>query len=134
MRPHFGCRIWELLFEKKEEDTPLIATAHAKWNLKYQQKWGVTSREAADLPVEMQRRIRASSRRIYRILGLSGYARLDFRLSEDGRLFFLEANPNPALSYGEDFAESAETKGISYDRLIQRILNLGLRWNPVPHP
>ncbi len=126
--------IWELLFEKKEEDTPLIATAHAKWNLKYQQKWGVTSREAADLPVEMQRRIRASSRRIYRILGLSGYARLDFRLSEDGRLFFLEANPNPALSYGEDFAESAETKGISYDRLIQRILNLGLRWNPVPHP
>jgi len=120
--------IWELLFEKGTDDIPLIATAHAKWNLKYQRKWGVTSRAAEDLSGEMRRRIQARCRRIYRILGLSGYARIDFRLRPDGTLYFLEANPNPALTYGEDFAESAEHKGLTYERLIQRILNLGLRW------
>jgi len=123
--------IWELLFEKQGDDVPLIATAHAKWNLKYQKKWGVMSRAATDLPDALVRRVYRYSRVIYRVLGLSGYARIDFRLTEDGSLYFLEANPNPALTYGEDFAESAETKGISYARLLQRILNLGLKYRPV---
>jgi D-alanine-D-alanine ligase len=42
----------------------------------------------------------------------------------------LEANANPHLGYGEDFAESAEAAGIAYDMLLQRILNLGLRYRP----
>lgn len=118
---------WELLFTRKDDETPLIATAQAKWNLKYQKKWGVTSRAARDLGPDLVRRIQQHSRRIYRILGLSGYARIDFRLTKDDSLYFLEANPNPALTYGEDFAESAEKKGLAYERLIQRILNLGMR-------
>jgi D-alanine-D-alanine ligase len=40
----------------------------------------------------------------------------------------LEANPNPNLEYGEDLAESAESIGISYEALLQRILNLGRRY------
>ena len=123
--------VWELFFDKKPENAPLIATAAAKWNLKYQKRWGVTSRAARGLPEDFVRRIEHRCKRIYRVLGLSGYARLDFRLTPEGRLYFLEANPNPALSYGEDFAESAEKKGVSYHHLIQRILNLGLRWKPL---
>ena len=42
----------------------------------------------------------------------------------------LEANPNPQLAYGEDFAESAELAGVSYERLLERIITLGLRWKP----
>jgi D-alanine-D-alanine ligase len=34
------------------------------------------------------------------------------------------------LAYGEDFAESAEKRGITYEKLIQRIINLGLRRQP----
>lgn len=120
--------VWELLFEKKPEDQPLIATARAKWNLKYQKKWGITSRAAKDLPDGLAEQIKRRCKRIYRILGLSGYARLDFRLTPDGLLYFLEANPNPELAYGEDFAESAEKKGISYKELVQHIISLGLRW------
>lgn len=123
--------VWELFFDKKPENAPLIATAAAKWNLKYQKRWGVTSRAAKGLPEDFVRRIEHRCKRIYRVLGLSGYARLDYRLTPEGRLYFLEANPNPALSYGEDFAESAEKGGISYQHLIQRILNLGLRWKPL---
>ena len=48
----------------------------------------------------------------------------------DGRVYVLEANPNPNLAYGEDFAESAEKSGVSYEKLLERILALGLRWVP----
>jgi D-alanine-D-alanine ligase len=48
----------------------------------------------------------------------------------EGHLFVLEANPNPNLAYGEDFSESAETLGISYERLLDRIIALGRRWEP----
>ena len=64
------------------------------------------------------------------MLQLSGYARIDLRLRDDGRFYVLEANPNPQLAFGEDFAESAETVGIHYGPLLQRIVNLGLSWVP----
>ncbi|MEJ2574414.1 MAG: hypothetical protein P8164_12625 [Gammaproteobacteria bacterium] len=65
-------------------------------------------------------------KRIYRILDLSGYARMDLRLSKDGKLYVLEANPNAALADNEDMAFSAEKAGMSYPQFIQRLLNLGL--------
>jgi len=70
------------------------------------------------------------ARRVYRILELSGYARIDFRLDREGRLYVLEANPNPQIADGEDFARSADVAGISYPQLLQRILTTGLRWDP----
>ena len=42
----------------------------------------------------------------------------------------LEANANPQLAFGEDFAESAERTGLRYDELLQRILSVGLKWRP----
>ena len=61
-------------------------------------------------------------------MGLNGYARLDLRLDHNGKIYVLEANPNPQLAYGEDFAESAEHAGISYQALMHRIISLGRRW------
>jgi len=121
--------VWELIFDKKPEDVPLIATAQAKWNLKYQNKWGIISRAAKGLPPELQQKIERRCRRIYRVLGLSGYARIDFRLTDEGELYFLEANANPQISHDEDFAQSAKKRGIEYDKLLSRVLSLGLRWS-----
>ena len=42
----------------------------------------------------------------------------------------LEANPNPQIAKGEDFAASADKVGVSYESLLQRIVNLGMRWQP----
>jgi D-alanine-D-alanine ligase len=55
---------------------------------------------------------------------------MDFRLDDEGRFYVLEANANPQLAYGEDFAESASSDGVPYEDLLQRIVNLGLRWEP----
>ena len=79
-------------------------------------------------------RIRNLCKRIYRALELIGYARIDLRLDAEGRVYVLEANPNPQLAYGEDFAESAERAGVSYDGLLQRIVNLALQRMPNGRP
>ena len=57
----------------------------------------------------------------------AGNDRIDYRLSDEGQLYFLEANPNPELANYEELASAAAEIGINYQMLIQRILNLGLR-------
>lgn len=120
--------VWELLFTKSAEKVPLIATAKVKWDYDYQEKLGVKTRASEDLPDGAEARIIKQCLRTYRALSLSGYARIDLRLAEDGRAYVLEANPNPNLSYGEDFAESAEKTGLKYEPLLQRIMSLGLNY------
>lgn len=120
--------VWELRFTKAPRGMAQIATAKVKWDLKYQEKLGIETGVAEDLSASVTDMIARLCKRIYRALSLSGYARMDFRMAEDGRCYVLEANPNPNLSYGEDFAESAETIGISYEQLLQRITNLGMRY------
>lgn len=120
----------ELVFEKAPPDTPVIATARAKHNLDYQRRHGIEQRPAEQLPPGADATIGRLSKRIYRILGLTGYARLDYRLSPDGQLWFLEANPNPELADGEEFASAARHHGIGYSELLGRILGLGLRAGP----
>ena len=100
-----------------------------KWNDAYREKYGIMT-GPADLPPDMVQRVQHVCKRVFRTLDLSGYARIDLRLDADGRAYVLEANPNPQLAYGEDFAEAAEHAGISYEALLQRILSLGLRWRP----
>ncbi len=120
--------IWEMVFENAPEGMPQIATARVKWDLEYQQKLGIETLEAKNLAPEVEQRIIATCKRIYKALSLSGYARMDLRLSEDGQVYVLEANPNPNLSFGEDFAESAEKVGIDYEQLLQKIINLGMNY------
>ncbi|MBN2583991.1 MAG: D-alanine--D-alanine ligase [Planctomycetes bacterium] len=124
--------IWELTFENLPDNAPNIATAKVKWDFQYQKARGVMTREAKDLPPQLRSHILRTCRRAYRALGQSGYARMDFRQSSDGEIYLLECNHNPQLAYGEDFAESAEAGGINYQRLLQRILNLGLRYRGEP--
>ena len=122
--------VWEMVFKNLPDDIPNIATARVKWDEAYQKKLGVCTEAARDLPEGMELKIQRLCKRIYRILNLSGYARMDLRLTPEGQIYVLEANPNPNLSYGEDLAESAEKVGISYAALIQRILTLAQSYSP----
>ena len=123
--------VWELLFTKMPDELWHIATDRVKWSRVYQQKRGIKTDAAKDLPEGMAEHIQHLCKRIYRTLDLSGYARIDLRLDEKaGKVYVLEANPNPQLAYGEDFAESAERSGIAYPDLLQHIVSLGLRWRP----
>jgi D-alanine-D-alanine ligase len=122
--------VWELFFTNMPPDVRRIATDRVKWSVKYQKKYGIESGPAKDLPETDADRIQHACKRAYRALELSGYARIDLRLDEKGMIWVLEANPNPQIARGEDFAASAEKVGVGYDALLQRIINLGMRWQP----
>ncbi len=122
--------IWEMVFENLPDGSEPIATAHIKWNREYQKRLGIKTRWARDLPGSLEERIPRLARRSYRALNLSGFARIDLRLTPDGRVFVIEVNACPDLTRDEDFAESAAAAGIPYPTLLQRILNLGLAYRP----
>ena len=123
--------LWELHFPKLRDGAPRIATSKIKWDEQYQKRIGLETAAARDLPGNLAAELPKLAKRTYRALQLSGYARLDFRVDEQGKAYLLEANPNPQLMYGEDFAESAEHGGLPYEALLQKILNLGLRYRLV---
>lgn len=105
-----------------------IATRKVKWDRRYQQKHGITRQAAEGLSPEVEAALDRVARRVYRTLGLSGYARMDFRVRADGTVFVLEANANPCLAASEDFSRSAQKAGLSYEALLQRILTFGLTY------
>jgi D-alanine-D-alanine ligase len=121
--------VWEMSFAQMPENRWKIATERVKWSTQYQKKHGIMT-DHARLDAATADRIQRIAKRTYRALDLSGYARIDVRMDDEGRVFVLEANPNPNLAYGEDFAESAEVSGVPYERLLERIIALGLRWEP----
>ena len=62
------------------------------------------------------------ARECWRAFELSGYARVDFRVDQEGRPWVLEVNANPCLSPDAGFAAAAERAGIAYSQVIARIV------------
>jgi D-alanine-D-alanine ligase len=119
---------WELVINNLPEGALNIATGRLKWNPAYQKKVGLVTKPA-DLSPELERDLALLSKRIYRHLCLSGYARLDYRMTNNGKFYLLEANPNPQIAINEDFADSAAHSGLKYGQLLQKIITLGLSYN-----
>ncbi len=119
---------WEMLFGSLGDTAAAIATRKVKWDRRYQERHGITTSAAEDLDPVVRGAMERLSRRIYRALHLSGYARMDFRLHPDGCLYVLEANANPNLSAQEDFARSGASAGVEYGELLSRIVSRGLAY------
>ncbi len=122
--------VWELDFGKLPHVQSGIATRKVKWDRAYQKRHGIRTGKADDLPESTAASLSNLAKRVYRALHMSGFARMDLRMRPDGSVFVLEANANPNLTYGEDFAESAHVAGLDYERLLNRIVQLGLSYRP----
>jgi D-alanine-D-alanine ligase len=119
--------IWELEFSNLAPGSNRIATARAKFDVKYQERRGILQGPAEDLTPELESRIQRITKRICRTLELDGYSRIDFRLAADGTPYFIEANPNPEIAKLDLFAEASEYDGLKYVDMLHRILGLGLQ-------
>jgi D-alanine-D-alanine ligase len=119
--------IRELVFKEVPPDEPKIATYKAKWDEEYRKRWGLQNQFADGLDPALAREIVQTCRRIYRLLTIDGYARLDLRVTPANEIYFIEANPNPILAADEDFAQSALKAGLAYPQLIARIIRAGLK-------
>ncbi len=118
--------VWELEFGNMAQGDWLIATERVKHDTDYQERRGILHGPAKNIAPELVARIQRLAKRIYRTLGLDGYARIDFRLAADGTPYFLEANPNPEIAESQEFASAARHDGIKYLDLLHRILVLGM--------
>ena len=119
--------IRELIFKEVPPDEPKIATYRAKWDEEYRKRWGLQNQFAEGLDPVLAADIAQTCKRIYHLLTIDGYARIDLRVTAQNKVYFIEANPNPILAADEDFAQSALKAGLTYPQLIDRIVKLGLK-------
>ncbi len=117
----------EVVFSKMPNDRPRFSTYKAKWDEDYRERWGIQNIFSRPLSNGIPEKIAQICKKVYRVLRIKGYGRIDLRLTLEGRIVILEANPNPGLAEYEEFALSAHKAGLSYDELIQRILNLAFK-------
>ena len=115
----------ELKFGDDGDGGPTFATAMVKHSTPYREKWGIQYTHA-DLPASLQDRASRFCKRVYRLLQIHDYGRIDLRITEDGEVVFLEANANPDLSMGDELSESWEKLGRNYEDLIRRIVSLAM--------
>ena len=120
--------VWEVWYNKLPKGNHAIATEQVKWNVEYAQGIGIRTGPARRLAPDRADEIQRIAKAAYRALGLSGYARIDFRTDAQGNPFVIEANVNADLTAIEDFAEAAEAYGYDYGELLQRLLNLGISY------
>ncbi len=118
--------IRECMFDSDSQDGPQLATYRVKWNRKYREKWNIRF-DFAELETPIIKNVERICKRVYRLLRMRDYGRIDLRLTPENKLVILETNPNADIAYGEEVAEAAQKAGISYEKLIDRIIHLALR-------
>ena len=120
--------IWELQFENSPDPDKEFYSNRAKFNKEYRQRKGVKTCKA-DITKELEEKIMSIGRKTYQALELNGYARIDLRMSLDGEVYVIEANPNPDISREDEFALSAKYIKMDYPTLLSKILSLAKSWH-----
>jgi len=107
-----------------------IVSYEAKWmhgTAAYEGTKGVCP---AKLTAAQETEIKRTALECFHLIGCRDYARVDFRLTPDGRAYVLEVNPNPDISDEAGFARSARTAGYTFPVTIGKIVESALeRWN-----
>ncbi len=122
--------IWELLFENTENPEKEIYSSRAKANSAYRKRKGIKDKKAKVDP-ELEKKINKIVTKAYKVLGITGYARFDLRVDSNHNVYIIEVNPNPDIAIDDEFARSANQVGIPYPRLLERIIKLGLSYQPI---
>ena len=117
----------EMKFGRAPDEENRIATYMAKWDEQYRQRWSIENIFARDISLETFIRLKKICKRAYHALRLRDYGRIDIRMTPENEIYIIEANPNPYLARGEEFPESAKKAGISYTKLMDRIVQLALK-------
>jgi len=126
--------ICEISFEKFPDKLPRILGYDAKWfkdSDAYQHTPIVCP---APISEELAARMRTLALEAYTLLGVRDYGRVDFRLDANGNPVILEMNPNPGINVEDFIPVAARVAGISYEELINMILNEALTRHGVALP
>jgi len=114
----------EMTFGRNVPVESRFASYSVKWDEDYRDRWGIKNRFLPSLNARDHSKLNQTCKDIYRALNLTGYARMDLRLTSNSEPVFIEANPNPMLAKDEDFALAARKAGLDYTKLISKIISL----------
>src|SRR6266496_541259 len=117
----------ELDLSKLPEGTPKIASRDVKFERDSRAYKLTKSKIADDLDEAAVQKLSETALAAYRAVKLSDYGRIDMRLTPEGEVYVIEANPNPWLSSRHEFAMAAKKSGRSYTQLIGEICDLALQ-------
>lgn len=126
--------ISEIDFSDMPDDYQKIVSYNSKWMYKTVEFAGTKAVcPAKNISPELEKTIKDTAKKVYKIIGASDYARVDFRV-KDNIPYVLEMNPNPDISSNVDedtgFTRSGKAYGWSYEELIQNIIKFASdRWN-----
>lgn len=104
-----------------------IVSYRSKWETGSDEDIGSVPSCPARLPAGVAAQLRRAALASWRLVGGSGYGRVDFRIDERGRPWMLEVNANPDLAPDAGLARMARVAGIEYGALVRRICELGLQ-------
>jgi D-alanine-D-alanine ligase len=116
----------ELDLSNLPEGTPRIAGTEVKWEKDSEAYRKTRSRVAEDIDEETAENLKQTATAAYQALQLRDYGRIDMRLTAEGKIYVIEANPNPWLSSGAEFAMAARKSGRSYTEAMGAIVDLAL--------
>jgi D-alanine-D-alanine ligase len=116
----------ELDLSKLPKGMPRIASQDVKFEKDTDAYKLTKSAIAEDLDEETETRLTEIAIKAYRAVKLRDYGRIDMRLSSKGDVYVIEANPNPWLSSGQEFAMAAKKSGLSYTQMIAEIVELAM--------
>lgn len=114
----------EIVFEGYHPGKPRIVGYKAKWDeasFEYQHTPRRFDFPGSDQP--LIRHLASMAEECWKVFGLRGYARVDFRVDESGAPWILEVNANPCLSPDAGFAAAVARAGMTYAQAIERILD-----------
>lgn len=123
----------EIEFRNFSPDRPRIVDYTAKWDDKSFEYTNTVRVVPANIPATVAKRLRAAALSAWKVLGCRDYARVDFRLDDQGNFVILEVNPNPDISPESGFAASLTAAGIPFRRFVRTLLdNAGSRSEALP--
>ncbi len=116
----------EMDLSKLPKGVPKIASSDVKFDKETDAYKLTKSAIAEDLDEDTAARLSEVAMKAYRAVRLRDYGRIDMRLSSTGEIYVIEANPNPWLSSGQEFAMAAKKSGLSYTQMIEEIVDLAM--------
>jgi D-alanine-D-alanine ligase len=119
--------IAEIDFGRMPKGMWRIVTYRSKWETGSDEDIGSAPRCPARLPAAVATQARKVAIAAWRLVGGSGYGRVDMRIDERGRPWILEVNSNPDIAPDAGLARMARVAGIEYGALVRRVCELGLQ-------
>ena len=115
----------KLHFPKSKNPLKEIYTSMAKWSYSYARRQKIFTRHK-ELSPFLMKKLQQETIKICEALKINAQARIDFRITKDNEIYFLEANPNPNISQDDDFCLSAIRKYGTYNKIIEEIIKIAL--------